>query len=66
MLLTLGRRTNEKIIMTLPDGQLVEITPSAINGFNGKGQVRLQFEAPECVKIDREEIYKAKKQSGTY
>ncbi len=54
--LCLRRRLGESIIITLPDGQLVTLTVGADRG----SQVRLDFEAPSAVVIDRKEVWDQK------
>lgn len=56
-MLILGRRLDERIIICLPDGRRVTVT---FVGMSHGGQVRLGFEAPEDVEIDREEIRRDK------
>ncbi len=50
--LVLSRKVNEPIIMTMPDGRVVTVTPCQVNG----NRVKLQFNAPEDVIIHRQEV----------
>lgn len=52
-MLVLSRHTSERIILDLGDGRIVEVVPVSLSG----DKVRLGIEAPQSVKIHREEIY---------
>lgn len=59
-MLVLSRKKNEKIIMTLPDGRVIETIVADIRG----DKVRLGIAAPTDVTIDREEVHKAKQKES--
>ncbi len=52
-MLVLSRHTNERTILDLGDGRIVSLVPIDLRG----DKVRLGIEAPQSVKIHREEIY---------
>jgi carbon storage regulator CsrA len=52
-MLALNRQKNEKIIITTEAGERIEVVVVEIRGAHA---VRLGFEAPKSVKINREEI----------
>ena len=54
-MLVLSRKRDEKILITLPDGRLVEIMVVDIQG----DKVRLGIEAPKEVPVHRQEVYEA-------
>lgn len=56
MALVLGRRVEQKVVITCGD---VEITVQVVDA--RRGSCRLAFEAPDDVRIDREEIHKLRK-----
>lgn len=51
-MLSLKRKVGEKIIVTASNGERIEIWPTVIEG----NAVRLTVDAPQSVKIDREEV----------
>nr|WP_324258074.1 carbon storage regulator [Cellvibrio fontiphilus] len=55
-MLVLGRKASESVVLHLPDGNEIEVTVIEING---RGQVRLGFDAPEDVLITRTELLEA-------
>lgn len=54
-MLVLSRKKDEKIIILLGDGVIVECTVVEIQG----GKVRLGWNAPKDIPIHREEVFKA-------
>lgn len=53
-MLVLARKLYEKIIVTLPDGRLMEIViVEIVHGY----KVRLGFSAPDDVMVNREEVH---------
>ena len=54
-MLVLSRAVNEKIIITLPNGDLLKITIVELR----RGKVRLGIEAPREIPVHREEVYNA-------
>ena len=57
-MLILSRRQGESVVMTLANGDLIEVTVLAMHS----NQVRIGVDAPKTVTVDRQEIY-LKKQS---
>lgn len=62
-MLILGRKTGEKIVMTVPgpEGTDVNITLTVVRQLNGS--VSLGIDAPRSVVIDREEIAELKRET---
>ncbi|MDD5469897.1 MAG: carbon storage regulator [Candidatus Peribacteraceae bacterium] len=54
-MLVLSRKRDEKIVIKLPDGSLIEVTIVDIRG----DKVRLGIEAPSDVPVHRREVYDA-------
>lgn len=52
-MLVLGRKTGESVVLELPDGSEIEVSVIEING---RGQVRLGFDAADDVIISRSEL----------
>lgn len=57
--LTLTRRRGQKIVIKLPDGRDVYISPAEISG----DRVRLNICAPADIRVDREEVDQARQRS---
>jgi carbon storage regulator CsrA len=55
-MLVIGRKQEQKVIITASNGQEIELMICAVNG----NQVRIGFTADKSVIIDREEVAKAK------
>lgn len=51
-MLVLARKTGEVVIVTLPDGREMRVTVVDID----RNKIRLGFDAPDDVKIMREEL----------
>lgn len=60
-MLLITRRKQQRIFLTLDNGQRVEIRVMHID----EGTVKLGFIAPPDVQIDREELWRAKHLLGT-
>jgi len=56
-MLALTRRINEEVIITLPDGTEFSIVVALVHG----DKVRLKFNAPKNVIINRKELHELKK-----
>lgn len=54
-MLVLSRKENESVVARI-DGRLVKITVTEIRG----DKVRLGFEAPRDIEVDREEVFERK------
>lgn len=52
-MLVLGRKAGESVVLQLPDGNEIEVFVIEVNG---RGQVRLGFDAPDDVIISRSEL----------
>lgn len=52
-MLVLGRKAGDAVLLQLPDGNDIEVFVIEING---RGQVKLGFEAPTEVVISRSEL----------
>ena len=59
-MLVLTRYTGEKVIIQLGDGREVSVIVCDVikNPKTGNYKVRLGFEAPEDIRIDRDEVYR--------
>ena len=55
--LILTRRKKESVVVYNKEGVLIKIVVTAL----GAKQVKLAFEAEDTIRIDREEIYNARK-----
>lgn len=51
-MLVLGRKVNESVVCTLPDGKEVKVTICSLSTH----RVKLGFEAPDEIEILREEL----------
>lgn len=52
-MLVLSRHVNERVVIVLPDGRRIYVTPLDIrSGF----KIRLGFDAPKDIIVDREEV----------
>lgn len=56
-MLVLTRRKRESLIVTLPSGEIMTLTICDLRS----DKVKLGVEAPDEVKVQREELYDAKK-----
>jgi carbon storage regulator len=54
-MLVVSRKINERVFVEMPDGRLIVVTISAVRG----DKVRVGFDAPQDVKILREELFQA-------
>ncbi len=54
-MLVLSRKINEKVIISVPPAASVTTVTIAVVEITG-GKIRLGFEAPQEVRIDREEV----------
>lgn len=52
-MLVLARRLGERVVVTMPDGRLVRVLLVDVD----RGKVRLGFDAPPDVLVDREEVH---------
>ena len=59
-MLVLTRRTNERVIITLPDGATIQILLCEVRG----DKVRIGFEAPRQIKINRLEVQESIDRDG--
>lgn len=54
-MLVLSRHVDEKVIVELEDGRLIELMPVDLRG----DKVRIGITAPRTIRIHREEVYAA-------
>lgn len=54
-MLVLSRRIDQKIYVTTESGTEITVTIVNVSIFNGRPQVRIGFEAPKDVKIERDD-----------
>lgn len=59
-MLVLKRRTQERVIITLPDGRRITVKLCEVD----RNYARLGFDAPTDIRIDREEIAAAKERTS--
>lgn len=59
-MLVLSRKEKERIVITDSTGATIWIAVEEISQFRGKPRVRLSFDGPENLVVDREEIHAAK------
>lgn len=59
-MLVLGRNEGQKVMLTLPSGEVIAVSVVAVRG----KKARLGFESPKNVSIDREEVFEARKKDG--
>lgn len=57
-MLILGRRTGEKVVLTIPPSPVAQVVTVTMAGIRGRSQGRIGFEATAGVRIDREEVHR--------
>ncbi len=61
-MLVLSRKRNEVIVIyNTNDNSMIEVTITSIE----EGKIRLGFDAPQHITIDRKEVYESKKTGRT-
>ena len=63
-MLILRRNERERIVITLPDGEEITVTVVEIRVSGFARSVRLGFEAPPSVRVDREEVHLQRQESA--
>jgi carbon storage regulator CsrA len=56
-MLCLTRRLDEEVIVEMPDGRIVRVRVGEVRA----DRVRLLFDAPQDVRIDRREVYERRR-----